>query len=86
MASTSGYCSKMAHAVASWAAMVGHGAGFHVIAGNAGIGQQTLDGEMVANRGDVVAAANWERGPPTSTTWRAPESMSWRAIRRPPCS
>ena len=31
---------------------VGHGAGFHVIAGNARIGQQTLDGEMVANRGE----------------------------------
>ena len=31
---------------------VGHGAGFHVIAGNAGIGQHPLNGEMVANRGE----------------------------------
>ena len=29
---------------------VGHGAGLHVIAGNAGIGQHPLNGEMVANR------------------------------------
>ena len=33
-------------------ANIGHNAGFHVIAGNAGISQHPFNGEMIANRGE----------------------------------